>query len=163
MAEHGLIDAPQLVGVKPSLSEQRWFKQFLKRNAAKGTKSVDFSTEETKHKLPLPQDYKDYVAKVGSKIFLNVNDIEVTETGILPPQKMDFKNFRRGKIPNLSGDDAGIDGVLFATTDFGDGYVFDVSVQGNDYPVYWYQHEENKLVSYAPTFAGCIKRFAQKT
>jgi hypothetical protein len=51
---------------------------------------------------------------------------------------------------------------MFASTDFGDCLVFDVSAKGGDYPVFWYDHEGNTMEPFAPNFAECIKRFAQK-
>lgn len=159
LTEQGLVDAPKTVG--KSSAKRRWFKQFLKLNAAKGIKNVDFATVETKHKLVLPQDYKDFISKVGAKSFENVNGLEETLTEVLPPRKLDFKILRRGKNPEFVGEAAEVDGVLFATTDFGDSFVFDVSVKNSDYPVYWYKHEESLLEPYAPNFAECIKRFTQ--
>jgi hypothetical protein len=159
LTEYGLVDAPKTVG--KSSATRRWFKQFLKRNAAKPGKSIDFATIETKQKLILPQDYKDFISKVGAKSFENVNDMEETLTDVLPPQKVDFKILRRGKMPEFVGEAAKVDGVLFATADFGDSFVFDVSVKNSDYPVYWYKHEESLLEPYAANFAECIKRFTQ--
>ena len=160
LAEHGLVETPSPV-VKSSAT-QRWFRQFLKRNAAKRVKAVDFAAVEAKRKLTLPQDYRDFISTVGPKPFENVNGMEVTSTIVLPPQKLDFKNHRRGQVPELVGEDAEVDGVEFAEMDNGDCFVFDVPVKGNDYPVYWYRHEENTMEPFAPNFAECIKRFAQK-
>ena len=64
-------------------------------------------------------------------------------------------------MPDLEGEDAEVDGVMFAETDFGDCFVFDVSAKGNDYPVFWYRHEENTMEAFAANFAECIKRFVQ--
>jgi len=163
LEERGLVQGPQPVSGKPSPATRKWFKQFLRRNAATGIKSVDFTTEEAKRKITLPQDYKDFISQVGSKSFKNVNDMEETFTGILPPRKLDFKNHRRGKVPYLEGDDAEVDGVAFAEMDNGDCFVFDVSVKDSDYPVFWFRHEENTMEPFAPNFAECIKRFAQRT
>jgi hypothetical protein len=162
LAEHGLTSAPTLVASQPAGTARKWFTAFLKRNAMKGLNAVDFAAVEKKQKLTLPHDYKDFVLQVGPKSFKNVNHLEVTETTILLPKEMDFRNYRRGKDPSRVGDDAEVDGVVFASTDFGDCYLFDVSVRGDDYPVYWYKHEENLLEPYAPSFAECIKRFAQR-
>jgi hypothetical protein len=162
LAEHGLVDAPKPAAGKPASAAQKWFKQFLKKNAAKKTKPADFAAVEKKHKLALPPDYKDFIAAVGEKSFADVNELEGSTTTILPPEQLDFKDYRRGKVPDLEGEDAEVDGVMFAATDFGDCFVFDVSAKGSDYPVYWYRHEENTLEQFAPNFAECIKRFAQK-
>ncbi|MBW8865468.1 MAG: SMI1/KNR4 family protein, partial [Verrucomicrobia bacterium] len=69
---------------------------------------------------------------------------------------------RRGKVPYLEGDEAKVDGVMFAAIDSGDCFVFNVSAKGGDYPVHFYNHEENSLTAYAPNFAECIKRFVEK-
>jgi hypothetical protein len=63
-------------------------------------------------------------------------------------------------VPDLEGEDAEIEGVMFAETDHGDVFVFDVSAKG-DWPVFWFRHEENTMEPFAPNFAGCIKRFVQ--
>ncbi len=160
LAKHGLMDMPK--PVRKSSEIKSWFSQFLKRHAAKGIKAVDFAIVETKRNLTLPQDYKGFISKVGPKSFKNVEEMEETLTTVLPPHKLDFKNHRRGKLDFLVGDDAEVDGVVFAEMDNGDCFVFDVSVKDSDYPVFWFKHEENLLESFAPNFAECIKRFAQK-
>jgi len=162
LAEHGLVDAPKPTTGKTSNTAQKWFKQFLKKNAAKGIQAADFAAVEKKNKLTLPQDYKDFISTVGLKSFADVCDMEGSTTSILPSQELDFKGYRRGKVPYLEGDDAEVDGVMFAANDSGDCFVFDVSAKGSDYPVYWYRHEENTMEPFAPNFAECIKRFAQK-
>jgi hypothetical protein len=165
LAEHGLIDAPNAGAGKPSSAARRWFAQFLKSNARKGVKPIklpNFSALEQKHKLTLPQDYKTFVSTIGSKTFKDVNDMEGAETSVLLPQKLDFRSYRRGKAPWEEDEHANLDGVIFATIDNGDCFVFDVSGSGSDYPVYWYQHEENALDPYAPNFVECIRRFAQR-
>jgi hypothetical protein len=162
LGENGLVDAPKAALGKSSGVAAKWFAQFLKRHAKKGIKAVDFGILEKKHKLTLPTDYKEFIANVGPKSFADVCDMEGSTTSIQPPQKLDFKNYRRGKVPHLEGDDAKVDGVMFATTDHGDCFVFDVSAKGSDFPVYWHRHEENTLEQFAPNFAGCVKRFAQK-
>jgi hypothetical protein len=51
---------------------------------------------------------------------------------------------------------------MFADTDHGDCFVFDVSVKGGDYPVFWYDHESSSMEPFAENFAECIKRFAKR-
>ena len=83
---------------------------------------------------------------VGPKSYKNVEDMEETLTTVLPPQELDFKDYRRGKVPDLEGEDAEVDGVMFAEMDNGDCFVFDVSVKGSDLSgvlVSW--HEENTM------------------
>lgn len=160
LAQSGLVESAK--PAQKAASSQKWFKQFLKRNAAKSLKPVDFAAVERKHKLALPQDYKDFVSAVGSKEFADVCDMKGSTTTLLLPQKLDFKNHRRGKVPYLEGEDAEVDGVMFAQVDNGDCFVFDVSAKGTDYPIYWYRHEENEMQSFASSFAECIKRFSER-
>jgi hypothetical protein len=162
LAVEGLVDAPKATAGKTAGTAQKWFKAYLKKNAKKGIKAVDFAIVETKRNLTLPQDYKGFISKVGPKSFKNVEGMEETITTVLPPHKLDFKNHRRGKVDFLVGEDAEVDGVAFAEMDNGDCFVFDVSVKDSDYPVFWFKHEESLLEPFAPNFAECIKRFAQK-
>ncbi len=156
------MEASKSTAEKVSKATQKWFQLFLKRNAAKGVKRVDFAAVEKKHGITLPRDYQEFITKCIVKSFKNVNGLEVTLTTVLPPNKLDFKEYRRGKNAGLDSEDAKVDGVMFAATDFGDCYLFDVSIKGGDYPVYWWRHEENTLEPYTSNFAECIKRFVQK-
>jgi hypothetical protein len=142
---------------------QKWFKQFLKRSGGKAAKPQDFSEVEKKQKITLPQDYKKFIAAFGLKTFADVCGLEGTSTRVLLPRKLDFKNYRRGKVPYLEGEQAQVDGVVFAEIDNGDCFVFDVSAEGKEYPVYWHKHEENDLEAFAANFAECIKRFSEKS
>jgi hypothetical protein len=105
------------------------------------------------------------MSTVGPTAFDDVDDNEGFTARILPPTKLDFKGYRRGKVPDLDKDSARVDGVRFADTDHGDCFVFDLSAQdtpaGSDLPVFWYDHEQNVMEPYAPNFAACIKRFAR--
>jgi hypothetical protein len=161
LAQSGLVDGPKLVASKTDNAAQKWFKQFLKKHAVNKAQAIDFASVEKERTLILPQDYKDFATAVGAKSFRDVCDMEGSTTTILLPEQLDFENYRRGKLPDLEGDDAEVDGVMFAANDGGDCFVFDVSAKG-EWPVFWYQHEENTMESFAPNFAVCIKRFAQK-
>jgi hypothetical protein len=162
LAAHGLVDAPKPAAGKTTDATRKWFKQFLRKNAATKTKPADVAAVEKEHKLTLPADYKDFIASIGEKSFADVNDMEGSTTTVLAPAKLDFKDYRRGKVSFLEGEQAEVDGVMFASIDNGDCFVFDVSAQGSDYPVFCHNHEENTLEPYAPNFAACIKRFAQR-
>ena len=162
LAEHGLVDAPKSAASPPNGAAKKWFQQFVKKNAAKKSQSHDFAAVEKKQKLALPADYKDFITVVGPKTFADVNGLEGSTTSVLPPAELDFNDYRRGKVPELEGDDAAVDGVAFATVDSGDVFVFDVAAPGGDWPVYFYNHEENALEPFAASFAECIQRFAKK-
>ncbi len=162
LSEQGLAETPKATTGKAAGSAQKWFKQFLKRNAGKGLKKCDFAPLEKRHKITLPQDYKDFISIVGPKSFEDIIETEGFTAGILPPTKLDFKDYRSGRVPDLDEEQSQIDGVMFADTEHGDAFEFDVSTKGPDYPVYWHDHEQNTLEPFAPNFAECVKRFVQK-
>jgi hypothetical protein len=146
---------------------RRWFGGYLKKNAAgKKPARADFVAVEKKHKLALPQDYKDFISAVGPKSFRDVMQQEGFEVRVLPPGKLDFKTYRRGNTNGVLFDEESlrVDGVTFADTVHGDCFVFDVSDAGaGDYPVFWYDHENSAMEPFAPGFAQCIRRFAERT
>jgi hypothetical protein len=154
-----------LVEVAPTSSSgasRSWFKMFLKQNVKKGLNAPDFKTVEQKHKLTLPQTYKEFISAVGSKAFRNLRDMDGYVATILSPQRLNFRDYRRGRVPFLEGEEAQVDGVMFADTNGGDCFVFDVAANAKDYPVYWYRHEENTMEQFASNFSECIRRFAQR-
>ncbi len=161
LSEHGLVDGAKPTKGKVAGAAQKWFKDYLKKNAKKGIKAVDFAAVEKKQKLALSQDYKDFIATVGAKPFKDVNRMEGSTTTVLLPQKLDFKDYRSGKVAHLEGEDSEVDGVVFAEMDSGDVFVFDVRGSGGNWPVYFYNHEENSMEQFASSFAECIQRFAK--
>jgi hypothetical protein len=159
LARHGLVEAKP---AESSSATQTWFKQYLKKQSLRSAMNVDIATMESQHKIKLPPDYVQFLEMIGPKAFDGVNGTEGFTARILPVSDMDFGHYRRGKIPDLDENDAQIDGVMFASTDHGDCFVFDVSAGGGDYPVYLYHHEENSLEPFATGFADCIKRFVKR-
>lgn len=159
LAEHRLTAASKPAQGKTTGA---WFQQFLGRNAANGIRPIDFAAVEKKCKLALPPSYKKFMLAAGPMSFADVNGIKGFVAHVLPPSKLDFKNHRRGKTGGLDQEQSQIDDVVFASTDHGDCFVFDVSGAGNDPPVFWHDHEQNSLEPFAPNFMECIKRFAEK-
>src|SRR5688500_11091247 len=173
LAEHGLVDA---AAKKPAKGKKpggdggtaKWFAQYLKKNAAKKKPAkIDFAAIEEKHKVTLPQDYKDFIAMVGPTEFEDVMQQEGFTAFVLPPKKMNFRDYRRGKMKDLLFDEESlaVDGVMFADTEHGDAFVFDLAQRdaAGNYPIYWYDHEGNAMEPFAPAFAACIRRFAERT
>jgi hypothetical protein len=152
---------------KGDAAVRRWFGEFLKKNATgKKPPRADFVAVEKKHKLALPQDYKDFISTVGPKSFQDVMQQEGFKVRVLPPGKLDFKTYRRGNTKGVLFDEESlrVDGVAFADTVHGDCFVFDVSDAGaGDYSVLWYDHENSVMEPFAPGFAQCIRRFAERT
>jgi len=160
LAQHNLTAGAKSVVEKSSTS---WFKRYLQLNKNTNAKRVDFAPIEKKHRLKLPQAYKDFISTVGEKSFAGINETEGVTAVILPPAQLDFKDYRQGKLKELNEEQSQIDGVMFASTEHGDCFVFDVSKKASgDYPIYHYEHEQNSLELFAPNFAACIKRFVEK-
>jgi hypothetical protein len=162
LVEHGLTEQQGLTERKTGSATQKWFRQFLQRNAKKRPLQYDIAAIETRQNLGLPKDYKDFISAIGPMSFEGVMETEGFTARVLPPPRLDFKNYRQGRVPDLDEEQSQIDGVLFAETEHGDAFVFDVSAKGDDYPVFWHDHEQNTLEPFAPNFAECIKRFSQK-
>ena len=165
LAEHGLVEGGSRGGKKKPDRQSanraaRWFEQYLKSAAPKNKPTkVDFTPVEKKHKLVLPRAYKDFISIVGPRKFTDVMEQEGFTARILPPSKLDFRDYRRGKWDDAVETD--VDGVMFANTDHGDVFVFNVAEK--DWPVYWYDHEQNMVEPFAPGFAEAIQRFAERT
>jgi hypothetical protein len=182
LAKNKLVDAPAKAGKKGSkaaggkagkaaqgaaakkaaAAAEKWFKDFLKTDAKKKPAAIDFDAVEKKHKVKLPKSYKEFIMTVGSKSFKDVNDMEGSTTKVLPPKQLDFKEYRAGALEDTDEESAAVDGVMFAATDHGDCFVFDVSGNGNDYPVFYYNHELNMMQPWSGNFAECIRRFAER-
>jgi hypothetical protein len=152
---------------KADAAARRWLAEYLKKHApGKKPPRADFAVVEKKHKLALPQDYKDFISTAGPRAFQDVMQQDGFKVRVLPPAKLDFKTYRRGNTNGLGFDEASlqVDGVVFADTAHGDCFVFDVSDSGaGDYPVFWYDHENSAMEPFAPGFAQCIRRFAERT
>jgi len=177
LAAEGLVDAPAraakksdtkvakksaAAGNKPTGDAEKWFRQYLKANAKQKPAAADFAAVEKKHKVKLPKSYKDFIKTVGSKKFNDVNATDGFVAKVLPPQRLNFREYRRGMLEDTDEESAEVDGVMFAVTEHGDCFVFDVAVKGNDYPVYHYDHELNAMQPWSGSFGECIKRFAEQ-
>jgi hypothetical protein len=147
---------------KSDAATDKWFKEYVKKSAKKKPAAVEFESIEKKHKLKLPKSYKDFIKTLGSKSFKDVNDMDGSTTKVLSPKQLEFTDYRLGALEDTDEDSAAVDGVMFATIDSGDCFVFDVSGKTADPPVFFYNHEINAMEPWSNNFAACIKRFAEK-
>lgn len=168
LARAGLTEAKAVEkpGAKPAPKSGKgsagggaWFRGYLTKHAAKKPIKADFNAVEKKHKLTLPEDYKDFITTVGPKSFDDVMDEEGFTATVLPPAKLDFKSYRRAKWEKLSVESE-VDGFAIAETEHGDVFVVDVADPGGT--VYWYDHEQNTVEPFADNFAACVQRFAKR-
>jgi hypothetical protein len=170
LVKHGLVEGgkKKTAGAKgkskkSAESDAAWFRNYLETNAGKKVTAADFEAVEKKHKIKLPKSYKDFIGKVGAKKFKDVNDMEGSTTKVLPPKQLDFRDYRAGVLEDVDKESAAVDGVMFASMDSGDCFVFDISRKGTDYPVFYYNHELSAMEPWANDFTGCIRRFAEHT
>jgi hypothetical protein len=94
---------------------------------------------------------------VGTKSFKDIDGEEGFRARILPPKQLEFEDCRE------EGSDEDADsfkGIMFAVTDHGDAFYFDISRNAADYEVRKHDHEVGSYEPYAKNFVECIKRFA---
>jgi hypothetical protein len=137
-----------------------WFKAYLKANRREAPAKIDFKAAEKVLKFKLPKSYVDFVAKVGPRAFQNVDDSEGFTVQVLPPAKFDAKTYRAGALECHDDESNAVNGVMFASSNSGDCFCFDVRRDRKELQVFWYKHEYNYFEPYAENFAACIKRFA---
>jgi hypothetical protein len=135
-----------------SASVENWFKDYLANNARKNLPAQDFAAVEKKHRVKLPESYKQFITIVGPKAFRDIDGEDGFRARVVPPKKLEFSECcERGE------EDQVFQGVMFATTDHGDAFYFDLSRKCE---VRKHDHEVDSYEPYAKNFAECIKRFA---
>jgi hypothetical protein len=130
-------------GTGKSDTVKDWFKDYLKKNTKKKPVVHDFAAFEKKHSVKLPESYKEFLAAVGTKAFKDIDGEEGFCAHILPPKKLEFEDC----CEQGEDEEATFKGVMFATTDHGDAFYFDVSRKAADYEVRKHDHE---IGSYEP-------------
>jgi len=158
--EHGIqLNAPGTL----TDADAKWYRKFLKNHTAAKTTSPDFKSFEKQAKLKLPKSYKDFLAKVGPCSFPGVDEQDGFTAHVVAPQDFDCTNYRAGTLQAADDESNGVDGVMFARTDHGDCFCFDVRKDRKEFEVFLYLHEYNCFEPYAANFAACIKRFVAAT
>ena len=139
---------------------KKWFKRFLKQNSEAETDLGEVRELEKAHKVRFPKSYLEFVEKVGSKRFDNIDSEEGLSIEILLPSDCDFERFRKGAQNFEDEESREIDGVMFASTDFGDCFCFDLKKDRKEPQVVVYRHEYESFEPYSENFIECLKRFA---
>lgn len=140
--------------------EARWFREYLKSHAGNVGSKHDIKAVEKELKFTLPKSYVDFIATVGPVSFANVDEQEGFMARILTPDDLDARSYRAGRLDAPDEESNAVDGVMFASTDHGDCFCFDIQKGKKEFPVFHYKHEYNCFEPYADNFAACIKRFA---
>ncbi|HTL30839.1 MAG TPA: SMI1/KNR4 family protein, partial [Tepidisphaeraceae bacterium] len=162
-----LINGAPVKRSKPAArsSGDHWFAEFLQKNGPKRKlPKPAFAAIEKKAKIKLPRDYKEFIATVGPRSFDNVMQQEGYTANILAPGKLDTTQFRRAKLKKLLNGEAPIDGVLFASANNGDAFLFDIArpARGDSLAVWYLDHEAHTLEPFAGSFAECIERLIEQ-
>ena len=140
-------------------ADAKWFRAFLKGHAISSAAAEDWKSLEKQTKFKFPKSYKDFINQVGTTSFHNIDQQQGFHVHLLPPGECDTVSFRSGKLKSDEQSNA-VDGVMFARTEHGDAFCFDVRKDRKEYEVFLYLHEQNLFEAYAANFAACIKRFA---
>ncbi len=140
--------------------DQQWFREYLKRSAKQAVAALDLKPYEKKMKAKLPQSYKDFITRVGPSSFNNIDEQEGFTAHVLHPRDFDYEMYRAGRLSAADEESNVVDGVMFAQTDHGDCFCFDLRKHRKEYEVFLYLHEMNCFEPYASNFAACIRRFA---
>jgi len=157
LADHGIAaHAPGMV----SNDDSKWFKQYLKDHALEQQNTIDWKPLEKGLKFKLPKSYKDFVEKAGPCSFDDVDGQEGFTAYVLEPQDFDCQSYRRGRLDADDEETNSVDGVMFARSDHGDCFCFDVRKDRKEFEVFLYLHESNCFEAYAPDYAACVRRFA---
>ena len=138
----------------------RWFRDYILRHSRDVASTFDIQGIEKRLKIKLPKSYLEFVTKVGTVSFADVEEQEGFTACILAPDELDAEAYRAGAIDTEDEESNAVDGVLFAKTEHGDVFCFDVRKGRKEFPVFLFKHEYNYFDPYAENFAACIKRFA---
>lgn len=141
---------------KVSSDDARWFRRYLKENKANDISySIEPKAAKKQAGFLLPKTYCDFINQVGPRAFDNVDQLEGFRVSVLLPEGFDAKSHRRHEQNNSA-----VDGVMFADTDHGDCFCFDVQADREEYEIYMYDHELDVLEHYAADFAAFVRRIA---
>lgn len=138
--------------------DAKWFRKYIKNHASDVHAWWDIKDVQRRLKTKLPKSYVDFVSKVGPVSFDNVDDEHGFRATILHPGEVAVEV---GYEDGFEDEDSkAVNALMFATTDHGDCFCFDVQKGTKEFPVVLYKHEGNFFERYTDNFAACIRRFA---
>ena len=152
----------QVDGTLPD-DDLKWLRDYIKSRSRSRASPVDVRTAGKRLKLKLPKSYIEFVTKVGPAVFEDVDEQEGFNVRLLTPDEFDTETYRAGMLDAEDPETDAVDGVMFAATEHGDCFCFDVREDNTEFPVYVYKHEYNCFELYAGNFAACVRRFARET
>ncbi len=152
-----------LLNAKGALSKNdaKWLQEYANRHASPQPFTWPIRSLEKSLGFGLPKSYVEFISKVGPLSFENVDGQEGFVAHVLVPEDLDCKSYRAGMLKADDEDTSSVDGLMFARTDHGDCFCFNLKKDRKEYRVFHYQHESNCFEPYAESFAACVKRFAK--
>lgn len=142
-----------------SHDDAKWFRDYLKGQDLRPADSIDWRRLEKSFGFKLPKCYKDFIDKVGACSFEEVDDSDGAIITVLSPKGMDCESVQRGQTGCGDHESDAINGIVFANSDHGDSFCFDIREDRKEFEVYRYRHDYDIFEPYAPKFAACIRRF----
>ena len=118
-----------------TLSEEdaKWFREYLKTHARKKRSDWDIKVVERRLKTKLPKSYLDFVSRIGSVSFDNVDEQEGFTVEILVPDQLGLEEEWADDLEDEES--KAVNGLTFATTAHGDCFCFDVQKGKKEYSV----------------------------
>lgn len=140
-----------------SNEDSSWLREYIKTNRLKEPLNFDFKAVEKRLQKKLPKSYQDFVKKVGPVSFDNVDEQEGFTASIMTPDELGIEGYSDDFDDEES---RAVNGLMFARTEHGDSFCFDVQKEKKEFQVFLFKHEYYCLEPYAENFAACIRRFA---
>ena len=126
-------------GARKAGVQDRWFSAYVAKE--KPRKTFEVGEVERVHGIELPASYKEFCAKVGERVFKDVDE----EPGFTAQIGRIKKVECAVKWVEQEGEDGKIWVFHFAGTDHGDEFVFDLTEGKADTEVLLYLHERGVL------------------
>jgi hypothetical protein len=140
--------------------DAKWLREFIKGHSRSVCSVFDIEGVEKRFGGKLPKSYIEFITKVGPTSFENIDEQEGFTACVLAPDEFDAETYRAGALDVEDEEANAVDGVMFAKTEHGDCFCFDVQKGKKEFPILIFKHEYNCFEPYAGNFAACIKRFA---
>ena len=139
----------------------RFLDEFIEAHSKASLPKLDFESWESRAQLSLPESFKRFISAVGPMSFAGVDGIQNLKVGIVPLSGVDTKNYRRGTFAQDEVS-AAIDAVMFAATEYGDCYCFDLSCGVEEPPIHVLMHEGGYYLPHTSNFAQFLRRISQR-
>ncbi|MDA1055510.1 MAG: SMI1/KNR4 family protein [Planctomycetota bacterium] len=77
------------------------------------------------------------------------------------PEQLDLMSYRHGALDTTDEDSERVDGIMFAESDHGDCYCFDLAPKGTEPPIAMYNHDGSFYEPYTKNFVAFVRRISE--